>query len=328
MSNSGISGFKDRFQRYVGKPLLEGVSLKALSNFRIGGPADFYFEAATAADLRGAVRAARESGLPHEMMGGGFNLLFDDAGFRGLLIKIGLRGMELVAGEAEGDTAAGKRSGRIRAAAGEPIRGLVEFALERGFEGLEFLAGIPGTVGGALYGNAGAFGRAIGDFLDDALLMEPGGAEFRAGRGFFKFGYRDSALKVRRDLLLEAVFELNAGDPDAIRAQISEYLALRMEKHPPPETAYAGSYFKNPVRPDGTKTAAGYLLEQAGARGMRVGGAAVSACHCNFLINEGEAAARDVLALAAELKARVRAKFGIELEEEVIFLPEGSGLNF
>ena len=326
MSSNEVSSFKDRFRRYVGKSLLEGVSLKDQSNFRIGGPADFFFEATTAADLRGAIRAARESGLPYEVMGGGFNLLFDDAGFRGLLIKIALRGIELVGGEM--GAAAGKAAARIRAVAGEPIRGLVEFAAARGFAGLEFLAGIPGTVGGAVYGNAGAFGWAIGDFLNDALLLGTDGAEYRVDRRFFKFGYRDSALKVRRDLLLEAVFELKAGDPDAIRAQIAEYLALREEKHPPPETAYAGSYFKNPVRPDGTKVAAGYLLEQAGARGMRVGGAAVSACHCNFIVNEGGAEARDVLALAAELKARVRAKFGIELAEEVIFLPEGSGLNF
>jgi UDP-N-acetylmuramate dehydrogenase len=339
--NNLASVFRDRFQKYVGKPLFEGILLRDLSNFRIGGPADHFFEARTAADLRAAVRAARESGLPHYVMGGGFNILFDDAGFRGLLIKIALRGMELlweetgagviagaVAGAVPGaeagiDSRAGVRpeGGRIRAAAGEPIGGLLEFGAARGFEGLEFLAGVPGTVGGAVYGNAGAFGRAIGDFLDEALLLGPDGAEFRVGRNFFKFGYRYSMLKAKHDLLLEAVFALKPGNGEAIRAKISEYLALREEKHPPPETAYAGSYFKNPVRPDGTKTSAGYLLEQAGARGMRIGGAAVSACHCNFLINEDNATARDVLALAAELKTRVRAKFGIDLEEEVIFVP-------
>jgi len=309
--NRVISDFREKFQKYVGKPLLEGILLRDLSNFRIGGPADYFFEARTAVDLRAAVRAARESGLPHYVMGGGFNLLFDDAGFRGLLIKLGLRGIDLL----------GTGDGRIRAAAGEPIGDIVEFSAARGFEGFEFLAGIPGTVGGALYGNAGAFGRAIGDFLDEALLLGPDGAEFRVGRNFFKFGYRYSMLKAKHDLLLEAVFAMKPGNGEAIRAKISEYLALREEKHPPPETAYAGSYFKNPVRPDGTKTSAGYLLEQAGARGMRIGGAAVSACHCNFLVNENNATARDVLALAAELKTRVRAHFGIDLEEEVIFLP-------
>jgi UDP-N-acetylmuramate dehydrogenase len=339
--NRVISDFREKFQKYVGKPLLEGILLRDLSNFRIGGPADYFFEARTAADLRAAVRAARESGLPHYVMGGGFNLLFDDAGFRGLLIKIALRGMELlweetgagviagaVAGAVPGaeagiDSSAGvgPEGGRIRAAAGEPIGDIVEFSAARGFEGFEFLAGIPGTVGGAVFGNAGAFGRAIGDFLEEALLLGADGAEFRVGRDFFEFGYRHSKLKARHDLLLEAVFGLKPGNREAIQSKISEYLALREGKHPPPETAYAGSFFKNPVGPDGTKTAAGYLLEQAGARGRRVGGAAVSACHCNFLVNENNATARDVLALAAELKARVRAHFGIDLEEEVIFLP-------
>jgi UDP-N-acetylmuramate dehydrogenase len=309
--NRVISDFREKFQKYVGKSLLEGILLRDLSNFRIGGPADYFFEARTAVDLRAAVRAARESGLPHYVMGGGFNLLFDDAGFRGLLIKLGLRGIDLL----------GTGDGRIRAAAGEPIGDIVEFSAARGFEGFEFLAGIPGTVGGAVFGNAGAFGRAIGDFLEEALLLGADGAEFRVGRDFFEFGYRHSKLKTRHDLLLEAVFGLKPGNREAIQSKISEYLALREGKHPPPETAYAGSFFKNPVGPDGTKTAAGYLLEQAGARGRRVGGAAVSACHCNFLVNENNATARDVLALAAELKARVRAHFGIDLEEEVIFLP-------
>ena len=309
--NRVISDFREKFQKYVGKPLLEGILLRDLSNFRIGGPADYFFEARTAVDLRAAVRAARESGLPHYVMGGGFNLLFDDAGFRGLLIKLGLRGIDLL----------GTGDGRIRAAAGEPIGDIVEFSAARGFEGFEFLAGIQGTVGGAVFGNVGAFGRAIGDFLEEALLLGADGAEFRVGRDFFEFGYRHSKLKARHDLLLEAVFWLKPGNLEAIQSKISEYLALREGKHPPPETAYAGSFFKNPVGPDGTKTAAGYLLEQAGARGRRVGGAAVSACHCNFLVNENNATARDVLALAVELKTRVRAKFGIDLEEEVIFLP-------
>lgn len=317
--NRASQEFRDRFQKYVGKPLLQGVLLRDLSNFRIGGPADFFFEAQTAADLRAAIRAARDNGLPHYVMGGGFNLLFDDPGFRGLLIKIALRGLALPGADAGVGETAG--SGRIRAAAGEPIQALLELSAARGFEGLEFLAGIPGTVGGAVCGNAGAFGRSIGDFLEEALLSGADGEEFRVGRDFFKFGYRHSNLKVRRDLLLEAVFGLSPGSGEEVRTKISEYLALREEKHPPPETAYAGSYFKNPVRPDGTKTAAGFLLEQAGARGLRIGGAAVSACHCNFLVNDNNATAWDVLTLAAELKARVKAKFGIELEEEVIFLP-------
>jgi len=308
-----MGGFPELFLERVGKPLGWGVLLKDVSNFRIGGPADFFFEAGTESDLRAALGAAREGGVRRYVMGGGFNLLFDDAGYRGLLIKVGLRGMTVETASESGFL--------FRAAAGESAGDLLKFAVARGCGGLEFLAGIPGTVGGAVFGNAGAFGRAVGDVLEDALVLGADGRAVRAGRDDFEFSYRHSKLKSRHDILLEATFRLRSGDPAAVEAKIAEYLALRAEKHPPKKTAYAGSYFKNPARPDGTKLAAGHLLEQVGARGMRVGGAAVSACHCNFLVNEADASAADVLALAAELKARVKARFGIELEEEVIFLP-------
>jgi UDP-N-acetylmuramate dehydrogenase len=308
-----MGDFPERFLGRVGRPLRQGVPLKGASNFRIGGPADFFFEAGTAGDLRAAMDAARESGVRCYVMGGGFNLLFDDAGYRGLLIKVALRGMA-----AETATESGFL---FRTAAGESAGDLLKFVVAHGCGGLEFLAGIPGTVGGAVFGNAGAFGRAVGDVLEDAFLLGADGREFRSGREHFEFSYRHSKLKARHDILLEARFRLRPGDPLVSEAKIAEYMALRAEKHPPRETAYAGSYFKNPAKQDGTRFAAGYLLEQVGARGMRFGGAAVSACHCNFLVNEADASARDVLALAAELKARVKAKFRLDLEEEVIFLP-------
>jgi UDP-N-acetylmuramate dehydrogenase len=308
-----VSGFPELFLDRVGRPLRRGVLLKDVSNFRIGGPADFFFEAGTEAELRAALGAACEAGVRRYVMGGGFNLLFDDAGYRGMLIKVALRGLAVDGAEASGLL--------FRAAAGESAGDLLKFSVARGCGGLEFLAGIPGTVGGAVFGNAGAFGRSVGDALEDALVLGADGGTVRSGRDDFEFSYRHSRLKARHDILLEARFRLRPGDRASIEAKIAEYLALRAEKHPPRETAYAGSYFKNPARPDGSKLAAGYLLEQAGARGMRVGGAAVSACHCNFLVNEANATAGDVLALAAELKARVLAKFGVALEEEVVFLP-------
>jgi UDP-N-acetylmuramate dehydrogenase len=303
-------GFSRKFLDLVGAPVREAVPLRDFSNFRIGGPADFFFEASTTAGLRAAIRAARESGIPFYVMGGGFNLLFDDAGFRGLMIRMALAGLEL---QPDGVC--------VKAAAGIPLEDLVRFAAGHGLAGLEFLAGIPGSVGGAVFGNAGAFGRAVSDCFDGALLMRRNGPEFRISRDQMTFAYRHSGLKVRHEILLEAEFRLAAGDRDAVLAKIEDNLAVRETKHPPRDTAYAGSFFKNFVRPDGTKEPAGLLLDKAGARGMRVGGAAVSDCHCNFLINEGHAAARDVLALAARLKTRVKDRFGIELEEEVIFLP-------
>jgi len=308
-----VDDFVPLFEREVGRPPRRGEILGRHANFRIGGPADLFFEAADRDELVRAVLIARRSGMRFAVIGGGFNLLFDDAGYRGLIIKNAARGVAVRASRAV-----------IEAASGTSLGDVVALAAENGLGGLEFLAGIPGTVGGAVYGNAGAFGRAAGDFLEEAVLLDAEGAEIRSGRGDFEFAYRHSRLKKSRDVVLGAEFRLTPAAPGQIRAKIEDYLSLRARRHPPQSTAYPGSYFKNPVLPDGCRQAAGLLLQEAGARGLRVGAAAVYAGHCNFIINEGGAAARDVRALADELKKRVRDRFGIDLEEEVIFLEAAS----
>jgi len=300
------------FERSTGKRLLRGEPLRDHAFFRIGGAADLYFRADTLDDLRTAVRLARSVGLRYAVIGGGSNLLFDDDGYRGLVIQNAGSG---IAGPLEGTL--------IEADSGTPLEAVVDFAAARGLAGMEFLAGIPGTVGGGVYGNAGAFGRATGDVLEYALLLAPDGRETRLGPGAMEFSYRHSILKKRSDILLRAGFRLAPGEEKEIRAKMTDNLALRVRRHPDRGAAYPGSYFKNPVLPDGCRQAAGHLLEQAGARGLRSGRAAVYSGHCNFIINEGGATARDVRALAAELKRRVSEKFGIALEEEVIFLPAG-----
>jgi len=294
----------------MGKLLLRGEPLRDHAFFRIGGAADLYFQADTLDDLRMAVRLARRTGLRHAVIGGGSNLLFDDDGYRGLIIRNSASAVSLAP---EGTL--------IEADSGTPLEAVVEFAASHALSGLEFLAGIPGTIGGAVYGNAGAFGRAIGDVLESAFLLGLDGRKFRAGRDELEFSYRHSVLKSRPDILWRAVFHLARGDERDIRLNIADKLDLRARRHPDRGAAYPGSYFKNPSLPDGCRQAAGYLLEQAGARGLRAGGAAVFSGHCNFIVNEGGATARDVRALAAELKRRVREKFGIELQEEVMFLP-------
>lgn len=195
------------------------------------------------------------------------------------------------------------------------------FCLEDSLEGLEFAAGIPGTVGGAVFGNAGAWGSAVGQRLVEGLLLDETAREVRAGNDFFRFGYRQSCLKTRRLTLLEAVFELRAGDRGIIRERIEESLAKRKAPCPSYKLAYCGSFFKNPVLPDGTKLAAGRLLEKVGAKELKYGGAAVYAGHANFIVNLGRAKAVDILSLAREMKARVEREFGVRLEEEVIYLP-------
>jgi len=304
--------FSRFFEQRVGKPVRKSVLLRDHSNFRIGGPADFFAEVESLEALRAALAAGRESGLRVRVIGGGSNLLFDDAGFRGLIIKNRVRGLRLDPGPRGG--------WRAVALSGTPLQELVEFCASRSLEGLEFAAGIPGSVGGAVCGNAGAFGCCLGDFFEEAALLSADGSERREKRDYFAFAYRNSILKASGEVVLEAVFCLETGDQAAIRAKIKENQALRSSRHPDRTMAYAGSFFKNPVGPEGSKIPAGMLLEQVGAKEAAVGGAAVFRGHANFIYNRGDATAAEIRALAGELKERVRAKFGLELEEEVVFL--------
>jgi UDP-N-acetylmuramate dehydrogenase len=292
----------------TGGPVPEKIRLDRFSSFKIGGPADLLFEAATEDALKNAVALAVREKFPFYVIGGGYNLLFDDHGFRGLIIRN--RAEDVSSDE-----------GRISVTSGTGLSVLLEHALSRGLRGLEFVAGIPGTVGGALFSNAGAFGRSIGDSLLEAVLLGERGAEKTLAREDFDFGYRRSRLQSDHGLVLRAVLAAAPGDAKASRSEIADYMEKRRAKHPPWGTACAGSFFKNPCLPDGRRIPAGRLLEEAGARGMTVGGAAVYEGHCNFIINTGTARARDVLALARELKERVFENSGVRLEEEVVYLP-------
>jgi UDP-N-acetylmuramate dehydrogenase len=303
-----VRDFRKLFLESIGGPVFERMALDRFSSFRIGGPADLFFEARTERELKDAVAIAARAGFPFYVIGGGFNMLFDDEGYRGLMIRN--RADEVAFDE-----------GRVTAGSGAPLASILEQALAAGLGGLEFLAGIPGTVGGAVFSNAGAFGASIGDVLEEAVLLGPEGVERTLGRDDLAFGYRRSLLQRDHDVVLRAALRTEPGDHGASEAMIRDYLEKRRAKHPPWGTACAGSFFKNPCSPDGQRIPAGRLLEQAGARGMKVGGAAVYEGHCNFLINTGNARARDVLALARKLKERVFETAGVRLEEEVVYLP-------
>jgi UDP-N-acetylmuramate dehydrogenase len=297
-------GFLDR----LGAPLSENVPLSALSSFGIGGPADLFFEARTEADLETAVSLAAAEKYPFYVIGGGYNLLFDDAGYRGLIVRNRLEGVV-------------REGHRLNVLSGTGLACVLGEALEAGLTGLEFLAGIPGTVGGAVFGNAGAYGWSIGDVLETATLYLPGDGRRIAPRETLGFGYRDSTLKKKGGgIVLSAVLVGSPGDRQESDARIKDILRKRWAKHPPHGTACAGSYFKNACSESGARIAAGQLLDQAGARGRAVGDAAVSDVHCNFIVNKGNARAADVLALAAELKELVYRAFKVRLEEEVIYL--------
>jgi UDP-N-acetylmuramate dehydrogenase len=300
------------FREAVERPLRRRVSLRRHSSFQVGGPADYFFAARSIKEIKSCLRFVHERSLSYYVIGSGTNMLFDDSGFRGLILKNEVRGINRIKGE-----------GRVVALAGTPLSDLVSFALEDGLEGIEFAAGIPGTVGGAVFGNAGAWGLSIGQLLEEAVILDGQGKEIRAGKDHLEFGYRDSSLKRRHLPLLEAVFRLRKGDKGRIRAKMDENLAKRKSPCPSPKMAYAGSFFKNPVLPDGTRMAAGRLLEKVGAKELKKGGAGVYAGHANFILNCGGATAEDIRALARTMKARVKREYGIELEEEVIYLPAG-----
>jgi UDP-N-acetylmuramate dehydrogenase len=297
--------FREAFLEEIKAPLSENVPLSAMSSFGIGGPADLFFEARSEADLERAVSLALREKCPFYVIGAGSNILFDDEGYRGLIIRNRLEGIS-------------REEGRLSVLSGTHLAAVLKETVSGGLSGLEFLAGIPGTVGGAIYGNAGAFGSCLGDFLETASLLAPGGGRVEVGREALDFGYRDSALKRNGAVVLKAVLRSSPGDRKTSEARIREVLEHRRLKHPPWGTACAGSYFKNPWPPGGDRLPAGRLLEQAGARGLAVGDAAVYEKHCNFIINRGNARSRDVLLLAEELKSRVFRKSGVRLEEEVI----------
>jgi UDP-N-acetylmuramate dehydrogenase len=301
--------FSERFEKVIGKPLEKLIPLKEHAHFKIGGKADYFFTASSLLELVRVVKFAMGSGTPYYVIGGGCNLLFDDDGFQGLIIKNRVRGIRK------------KSGGEIEAFSGTPLSDVLQFCVQNALKGFEFLAGIPGTVGGAVFGNAGAFDQAIGDFLRAALIMGENGEQVEVEGDYFGFDYRRSRLRSSRELLLKAVFTLEKGTKGEIVAKIDENLERRKSKHPPWNVACAGSYFKNPVLPDGKRVPAAYLLDQVGAKGLSVGGAAVFSHHANFIINLKDATAMDVRSLALELKDRVKNTFGVELEEEVIFLP-------
>jgi len=304
------SNIPDLFAKAVGRPALLDEPLKSHSHFAIGGPADLFFEAREESELVKAVRFARDSDLPFRVIGAGTNLLFDDRGYRGLILRNAVKGIRLL-----------RDSRRLAVSAGTGLEDLMGFCLDQELGGMEFLVGIPGTLGGAVYGNAGAFDQDIGQILKEARLLSPSGEILRVEAPFFEFSYRHSSLKSRVHILLEAVLEGFARRRAAIQELLSEYREKRKDRHPPWDTACAGSFFKNPVLPGGEKVPAAFLLDQVGAKQMRVGAAAVYSGHANFIINRKNARASEVRELAAQLKDKVRSRFKVDLQEEVIFLP-------
>jgi UDP-N-acetylmuramate dehydrogenase len=288
------------------------VPLAPLTTFKVGGPADWLLETRNSDEIVEALKLAHDAGIRVTLLGGGSNVLVSDAGVRGLVIRP--RGGEV---RKLGDR-------HIRADAAVTINGLVRWTINHGCAGLEAWAGTPGTVGGAIYGNAHFGGRLIGEFVDSGRIATREGTVRDIPADAMAFGYDCSRLQTTEEILLSAVFRVSPGDPAALRVVARQSLAYRKQTQPL-DTPSAGCIFQNPqpgrdIVPDGMPWSAGALVDRAGLKGASVGGARVSPTHGNFIVNEGTATARDIRMLIDRCRAAVRERFGVELREEIVFL--------
>jgi UDP-N-acetylmuramate dehydrogenase len=287
------------------------VPLAPLTTFKIGGPADWLVDVHGAQEIRGVIEAARRAEMPVMVLGGGSNLLVADAGVRGVVLR--MRGGQVMQLTAD----------RIRADAGVTINGLVRWTLVAGQAGLEAWAGTPGTVGGAIHGNAHFRGRPIGDLVAGVVVVTREGDVQALAAPAMEFGYDYSRLQRTREVLVSADFVVRPGETAALRAVARESLAFRKRTQPLASPS-AGCIFQNPDPardrlPEGIPYSAGALVDRAGLKGTAVGRARVSATHGNFIVNEGGASAADVRRLVEMCKARVREAFGVELREEIVY---------
>ena len=298
------------FRRQFGGPLKENESLSAYTTFGTGGLADLLLHASNSDELSKAIRAARNLSIPLYVIGEGSNLLISDSGFRGIIIRNSIRRREV-------------KDNRLYLGAGENLDSTVDFATECSLTGLEFAAGIWGSIGGAVYGNAGAFGSQISAVLESAELIDAEGNIRIEPNEYFRFAYRHSYLKETRETVTNVCLRLEPGDKDAIRRRVDEIREVRRGKHPE-KACSAGCFFKNieDISQPYGKLPAGKLLDEIGAKQLSCGGAGVFDAHANIIVNKGGATSKDIRCLADTLKKRVKDRFNIELKEEVICLGE------
>lgn len=293
--------------------LQRGVPLAPMTTFKVGGPAEWFIETHSEAELVAAITAAHAAGVKVTVLGGGSNVLIADRGIKGLVIR------------PKGGNVSAVGDRLVRADAAVTINGLVRWTINRGYAGLEAWAGTPGTVGGAIYGNAHWQSSNIGDLVESVRLARPDGTLLQAPADRMEFEYDYSRLKRTGEVVLWAAFRVTpGGDPNALRAVARESLAFR-KRTQPLESPSAGCIFMNPDRvrdrvPDGIPPSAGALVDRAGLKGAAANGARVSPTHANFIINDGAATAADIRALIERCRAAVRDQFGVSLQNEIIYL--------
>lgn len=277
--------------------------LKNHCSFRVGGPADLFYELKNVEELPSLVTFAEENTIPYKIIGRGTNILFTDKGFRGLIIK-NITNKYEIAGE------------EIFADSGVILAQIIQLSVNNNLTGLEALYGLPGTIGAAVYGNAGIPGTEIGSFIKNLTVFNTSDGVREITKDDISFKYRWSSLQENRDIILRVTLRLKKADKMAPKNTAKQINEIRRNAQP---TGYsAGSFFKNPS----SDKPAGYLIDQAGLKSHRVGGAEISPKHANFFINRGDATANDLFALMRLAKEKVKGKFDIELEPEVKIIGE------
>jgi len=297
--------------------IIKGEQLSKHTTLALGGPAKFFAYAKTENELKDLINYAEKSKIPYMVIGGGSNLLISEKGYNGLVIVNLLRGISV------GDSSLAVRSGTH-------LQELVDFANNNGFAGLEHLTGIPGTVGGAIYGNAGAYGQTVSDNLIRVKILK-NGEELWLNKKDCGFAYRESVFKKDKSIILDAEFRLDKASFEKLKAESAKILSERLKKYKP-AIMCPGSFFKNVLESDLAKEQlekipkekivygkipAGYLLEVVGAKGDHLGKIKIADYHGNLFINLGGGTAKDFYELATRYKDKVKDRFGIELQPEV-----------
>ena len=304
-----------KLRKELGEELKTNLALKQYSSIGVGGVADYFIAVNKIDDLVKAVSIAYKLEIPYFILGGGYNIVPSDAGFPGLVIK-----------NECSNTAFSEDNSQVIVDAGLQLAKLINIAAGKELGGLEFLFGVPGTVGGAVYGNAGAFSYEIGDFVKSIIVLIPeDGKMVIVGKSpeWMEFAYRSSKLKKKfagekyKPIILTVKLQLVRRRRDEILGLMKSNLAKKVATQPLAEKS-AGSFFKNI---DQTREhSAGFLLDSVGAKKMRIGGAAFSKKHANFLINRKNATADNIRHLADKARESVREKYGLELEEEIEYI--------
>lgn len=289
----------------------ENVLLSKHTTFRIGGPAKYFCIARNKEDLIKAVKKAKELKLPFFILGGGSNVLALDKGYNGIVIKVQSSKLKI---SPYGGSPEGRHNSEIYAEAGVKLEDIVKLSDKKSLTGMEWAAGIPGTVGGAVYGNAQAFDIKMSDIIKSVEVLNAGTLEIKSlNKKDCQFLVKNSIFKKNKNLIiLLVVLSLEEENKEKIQKEIKEHLSIRKQRHLLSFPS-AGSIFIN--KAGGLPSS--YLIEKAGLKGVRVGGAKVSKKHAGFIVNTGKAKAGDVLKLIKIIKQKVKSKFGIDLEEEI-----------